>query len=517
MAVQVGTGAAWIQGRHYNLYGQPMVLEIPDADTSHDRIDRVVVRMDTGLAARTIEVYVKVGTPGEDPEPPSLERNSDAWEISLAQVFVEANASEIDAGDITDERYDLTLCGFVYARQAIEVANVDELRAMTGLPHRSNVILHGYHEPGDGGGGVFWVDRRDTSTSDNGGTVFVTDDGARIKRIYSDRLNILWFGAKRDGSADIWTPFINALNALPSTGGEIFFPRGTYLLNNAITVTKDGVTISGENRMNTRIWAGMSNLYVLRIGDGGGPISGCKISDITIENPNGNPNVTGIALYEARDCKVNYCGVYDCEVGIHVYGDDGWCSGCLITEPNIGRCKTGIDITADGGEANSTMILHGIITGWVPIESGSIGIAIRSGNTNIVVGTDIEDHATGLAFLTDNAGGNRAVFPRIENCDTTIYLGPGTKKTTILGATAGVVDDSGETSNLIIDDTKLILGDRYMKMLDMLLQANASDRLDLIGGDLKFDGGKGIILVDKTTTAWYRVAVDNGELVLELI
>src|SRR5690606_27977648 len=91
------------------------------------RIDRVVVRMDTATAARKIEVYVKMGTPGSDPSPPSLTRDTEAWEISLAQVLVEANATEIKAEDITDERADAGVCGFV--RRDVAVVTPEDFGA----------------------------------------------------------------------------------------------------------------------------------------------------------------------------------------------------------------------------------------------------------------------------------------------------------------------------------------------------------------------------------------------------
>src|SRR5690606_29999756 len=38
---------------------------------------------------------------------------TEAWEISLAQVYVAAGATEIEAADITDERDDEDVCGMI--------------------------------------------------------------------------------------------------------------------------------------------------------------------------------------------------------------------------------------------------------------------------------------------------------------------------------------------------------------------------------------------------------------------
>lgn len=77
---------------------------------SADRIDRVVVRLD--LNERTISLALLEGVPGALPVPPTLTRTSQIWELSLAQVRIRASALFVEAGDVTDERGDETVCGY---------------------------------------------------------------------------------------------------------------------------------------------------------------------------------------------------------------------------------------------------------------------------------------------------------------------------------------------------------------------------------------------------------------------
>src|SRR5690554_1276697 len=138
MSVSVGTGMALIQGRSY-INDAALTLPVDAADPSHPRIDRVVVRLEA-TPGRTIHAVVKRGTPAPSPVPPGLTRTAETWELSLAQVRVEAGATSIVAGKITDERGNTSLCGVaapVYVPSSqVEVVGAINMQghALTGLP-----------------------------------------------------------------------------------------------------------------------------------------------------------------------------------------------------------------------------------------------------------------------------------------------------------------------------------------------------------------------------------------------
>ena len=88
-------------------------LQLDAADTSFARIDRVVLHLDISSEHRYITIEVKKGTPAATPEPPTLTRSGDVYELSLAQIAVAANTTTITQADITDERPDTSVCGYV--------------------------------------------------------------------------------------------------------------------------------------------------------------------------------------------------------------------------------------------------------------------------------------------------------------------------------------------------------------------------------------------------------------------
>ncbi|MFU1798215.1 phage tail protein, partial [Paenibacillus azoreducens] len=60
--VSLSTGFAWINGYVYSVYDSPLTLPI-DPATTQDRIDRIVLRLDTSTQIRRIRATVIPGTP----------------------------------------------------------------------------------------------------------------------------------------------------------------------------------------------------------------------------------------------------------------------------------------------------------------------------------------------------------------------------------------------------------------------------------------------------------------------
>ncbi len=91
----------------------------------------------------------------------------------------------------------------------------------------------GYATAGDGGGGDFYWD----STSldpDNSGTIFSLTTGGtgRWKRLYSEAINVKWFGAQGNGSGDDTTAIQRALDFTGSRdGGKVYIPKGIFMIN----------------------------------------------------------------------------------------------------------------------------------------------------------------------------------------------------------------------------------------------------------------------------------------------
>ena len=110
MSVIVKSGKAWINGYMYENTDN-LTLSINTAHGTLKRIDRVVLRLD--FINREIKAYILEGTPSSNPVAPTITRDSDKYEIVLADILINNGATSIVQANITDKRQDTSLCGIV--------------------------------------------------------------------------------------------------------------------------------------------------------------------------------------------------------------------------------------------------------------------------------------------------------------------------------------------------------------------------------------------------------------------
>lgn len=114
MNVAVSPGACIINGAK-GVEETTRRLPISASNASLSRIDRIVARFDLSDAVRSIELYVKEGTPSTTPVGTNLVQADNYCEICLGEVTVAAGVSSISQADIKDTRADEDICGFVSA------------------------------------------------------------------------------------------------------------------------------------------------------------------------------------------------------------------------------------------------------------------------------------------------------------------------------------------------------------------------------------------------------------------
>lgn len=100
MVVNVGTGRAWFN-RTWTYSDAKIPLTLDASDLLYDRIDAVVLEIDTSIAVRDNSIKVVKGTPAQQPQKPTLTNKGDIHQYALAYVRVKASSIEVGAGDIT--------------------------------------------------------------------------------------------------------------------------------------------------------------------------------------------------------------------------------------------------------------------------------------------------------------------------------------------------------------------------------------------------------------------------------
>jgi hypothetical protein len=123
LAVQVNTGEAFIEGYWYD-NTSIKEIDLPATDAVNPRIDRIVLRLDVVNERKITAEYLQ-GTAAFAPVAPDLTRTDQIYEISLAQVRVNAGATSILNANITDERGNTSLGGWavppIISKQVLDV------------------------------------------------------------------------------------------------------------------------------------------------------------------------------------------------------------------------------------------------------------------------------------------------------------------------------------------------------------------------------------------------------------
>ena len=110
MVISLKAGKGWINGYFYE-NTDDLTLNVAIADGVLNRIDRVVLRLD--FINREIKAYIKKGSFATSPVAPTLVRNSDMYELGLADIKINKGVTKIVQADITDLRQNNTYCGLV--------------------------------------------------------------------------------------------------------------------------------------------------------------------------------------------------------------------------------------------------------------------------------------------------------------------------------------------------------------------------------------------------------------------
>lgn len=135
MTVTLGAGYMFANGYMYE-NNSNLDLTHSTAHPTLDRIDRIVIRFDSSPTERRIYATIKQGNPATNPVPPALTRNNYIYEMSVAQVRIIAGKSFIEQSQITDERANNSVCGYIPLHNIYRGLFINQLGMVT-MPNQS--------------------------------------------------------------------------------------------------------------------------------------------------------------------------------------------------------------------------------------------------------------------------------------------------------------------------------------------------------------------------------------------
>lgn len=124
MNVVVNAGFAMVEGC-MKLEEDNRTLAVQASDSTYDRIDTVVLRLDDNDDMRICDFYIVKGVASENPVRPALTREGSIYEIGLADIFVTKQITAITAQKITDTRFEGSRCGVVSSISEFDTSTLD--------------------------------------------------------------------------------------------------------------------------------------------------------------------------------------------------------------------------------------------------------------------------------------------------------------------------------------------------------------------------------------------------------
>ena len=125
MNITIRSGLAFMRysllpPRGFTLYSDSGIqFTLDNSDTVLARIDRIVLRWQA--AQNSVTMMVLKGTPSSTPTAVARSTTSEVYDLVLYDILINANATSINAADITDQRLNPELCGLM----ASQVTQID--------------------------------------------------------------------------------------------------------------------------------------------------------------------------------------------------------------------------------------------------------------------------------------------------------------------------------------------------------------------------------------------------------
>lgn len=158
MAVTVSDGIGWLTDADANgivwwndtekTTGAKLKLTISPADSTLNRIDRIIVEWKTTNYVDYPEIKVLKGTVSSTATAPALTNNSTLRQISLARVSIPAGTTALTNSLITDERLDASVCGLVTDNISVDTSMINnQVQAvLTEVQEQSAAVLQAIND-----------------------------------------------------------------------------------------------------------------------------------------------------------------------------------------------------------------------------------------------------------------------------------------------------------------------------------------------------------------------------------
>lgn len=229
-------------------------------------------------------------------------------------------------------------------------ANYEDIRNYSGNMHRCYV--YGVRNIFDGGNGIFEIDKYDSTSQDNGGTILIDAIGRRWKRNINGEVLLKWWGVNLNGEKDSINELTSAAKFASDNKLPLILPAGVigitdeFVPPNGLDMRGYGNSLRAGNRFATTIkWIGDVAIKKAVIRCSRSPIgvtptedvSSVRITNIISDCDNKATNGFYFRYFTNESHCDNITAINARVVGISVY-QSWFCSfGTIVAHDNYGR------------------------------------------------------------------------------------------------------------------------------------------------------------------------------------
>ena len=215
------------------------------------------------------------------------------------------------------------------------------------------------------------------------------------------QVNVMAFGAQGNGIHDDWGAIQAAINAVPDAGGTVAIPYGTFLISDALTITKQKVSIVGQG-IGTILQATNLTKDMFLLGDGNVTYADLALRHMKLTASGQKTSNSGIKLNKCFKVWLDGLFVEKQYRALHILNSTQvWITNCPIRDTK----ENGITIEAAINNGYDWYI-NNVVMDNPDVTNAGIGIQWLGGETLVMSGADIMRFVTGMDI--DAANGKEA-------------------------------------------------------------------------------------------------------------
>jgi hypothetical protein len=228
----------------YIMANNPGVLyTVMGTSQTNTLADARLVTMPSALPVELQRLGVLVGRLIIGTNNAAITEVSSAYEITFnaSTVINHNDTGNIQGGAVGDYQH-VTTAEKTSWGEKVTKTTISQLRAFTGALPNTNFYTTDFGQEGN-----WYYDAADTVTSDNTGTVLVTADGKRLKRVISNFISLKWFGTIGNGITEETSLIQSAINESSTNQVKLVFEKSkTYITSTLVPKNNLFIDLNGS-------------------------------------------------------------------------------------------------------------------------------------------------------------------------------------------------------------------------------------------------------------------------------